>query len=146
MPHPRRRAPENDVSYVDPGGGADAGDSAIVRSDGDLETVRSLTGSTYAIVGLVSRDLDRIELMMTSGYDEATTRYLRSRSAVPSHITRVLQDRRPIRGRNPDGNPETIDLPLGESEAVAERTTSVTHGTGSILLVEDERAVRVLVR
>ena len=76
-----------------------------------LETIHSLTGSTYAIVGLVSRNLDRIELVMTSGHDEATTRYLRSRPAVPSHITPLLQDRRPIRRRNPGGNPATIDLP-----------------------------------
>jgi signal transduction histidine kinase len=75
------------------------------------ETVRNITVSTYAIVGLFSKEQDRIVLVLTSGHDDRTTEYLRSQSEVPPHIRSLAVDRRPVRGRNPDGRPERLHLP-----------------------------------
>jgi PAS domain S-box-containing protein len=75
------------------------------------ETVRSVTNSRYAIVGLFNKEQDRVALLLTSGHDEKTTDYLRSRSQLPTHIKNLAFDRQPIRGRNPDGRAERLDLP-----------------------------------
>ena len=56
MPHPRRRAPENDVSYVDPGGGAGAGDSA---KDTLLDTRRLAENAGFIAKPFTAESLTR---------------------------------------------------------------------------------------
>ena len=75
------------------------------------ETVRDVTLATYALVGLFSEDMQRVTMVLTSGHDERTSEFLRGTSEMPAAVRALGADRRPVRGRNPDGRPEAVNLP-----------------------------------
>jgi signal transduction histidine kinase len=72
---------------------------------------RHLTLAQHAIVGLVADDGTEGEVLAFCGLDAATQARLKPRPVRGPLLTRVVQERQPVRIQNPEGRPEALGLP-----------------------------------
>jgi signal transduction histidine kinase/DNA-binding response OmpR family regulator len=75
------------------------------------DTVREVTFATSASAGVFSEDLTQVAMVLTSGYDERTTAFLRERTEIPPLVRPIAVDRRPVRVGMPGCPPEPLGLP-----------------------------------
>lgn len=72
---------------------------------------RHVTLAQHAIVGLVAGDGSHGEVLSCSGLDAATEARLKPRPVRGPLLAAVVQERRAVRLRNPEGRPEVLGLP-----------------------------------
>jgi signal transduction histidine kinase/FixJ family two-component response regulator len=72
---------------------------------------RQVTLAQHAVAGLLPDKGLTEEILCTSGVDAETTVRLEAPGRRTGPLTAVLQERLPVRARNPGGRPETLGLP-----------------------------------
>lgn len=78
------------------------------------EAARDLFGATYVTLGIVEEKDRTLKDLFGHGTDSLD--WIRAGYAVPGILAKVVEERRVMRGDNPDGNPAKIRLSAGHPE------------------------------
>jgi PAS domain S-box-containing protein len=84
---------------------------ASVLLDKVCRAAREVTLAQHAVVAILSEDRSAFRRVAASGIDDETLRRMDVASVDGPAIHRAIAERRPVRLRNPQGQPEAIGLP-----------------------------------